>query len=216
MIQISYMSTPLSSPFTTKRIDRFGLFFLIIAIHFLLLRTFTPQSNKDNLIKQSSVQLIFITQQTKKLSNVSSIKSQESSTYTKIKKPTSMQNPAKNNIEETSINEGKIMGELSTNIPKTSSPLNIDVKTITKEMKKEFERGEKSNYKSKYKTFSATIASTYVAKQNGVQVEQVHAFDGRPISKVTTPYGTYCLRHYKPGEKLEMTPPSYAMTCDNY
>lgn len=209
----------MNSNFIISKKNKLGLFIFILFLHCVMLLAITQHSSNEKRASQPAIQLVFLPQQVQKLINLDPI--------TRIKPkvaivPTHAVKQNKTPILSTKNHEAILSNEIVTNeaihTPESTSlpSLNLDVKTITKEMKKEFERGEKSNYKSKYKTFSATIASTYVAKQNGVQVEQVHAFDGRPISKVTTPYGTYCLRHYKPGEKLEMTPPSYAMTCDNY
>ena len=45
------------------------------------------------------------------------------------------------------------------------------------------------------------------SKRRRVIIEKKFAYDGRPVSKVKTPYGTYCVRHPKAGEKLELSPP---------
>ena len=34
----------------------------------------------------------------------------------------------------------------------------------------------------------------------GVEEKLIYQTDGRPVSQVRTPYGTYCVRHRKPGE----------------
>lgn len=205
--------------YVSKRKGKLGLLIFILFLHCLMLLVITQHSSNEKRVSQPSIQLVFLPQQVQKLNtpeHIKYIKPQVSTAHPQTVKPNKIPSDSSNNQEALLSNE--IVTNEAIHTPESTSlpPLNLDVKSITKEMKKEFERGEKSNYKNKYKTFSSTIASTYVAQQNGVQVEQVHAFDGRPISKVTTPYGTYCLRHYKPGEKLEMTPPSFAVSCGNY
>ena len=205
--------------YSYRRIKNLGLFIFIILLHCFFLLFITQHSSYKNRASQSAIQLVLLPQQIQKINEPEyskHIKSQVAIAHPQTVKPHKLPNRATNYQE--AILSNVIMKNEVIDMPESTSlpPLNIDVTSITKGMKKEFEQGEKSNYKSKYKTFSSSIASTYVAKQNGVQIEQIHAFDGRPISKVTTPNGTYCIRHYKPGEKLEMTPPSIPMTCGNY
>jgi hypothetical protein len=92
-----------------------------------------------------------------------------------------------------------------TDIPESSATnlegkLNLDVKNISQSMKKEFDKGDQLKGSNRYDAFHSSLSSQNFAKQNGIQVKEVFAPDGRPISKVTTPYGTYCVRHYKHGD----------------
>lgn len=51
--------------------------------------------------------------------------------------------------------------------------------------------------------------------REGVKYEKKFLFDGRPVTKIITPYGTYCIRHRKPGDLPELTPtpPATPVSC---
>lgn len=51
--------------------------------------------------------------------------------------------------------------------------------------------------------------------REGVKYEKKFLFDGRPVTKIITPYGTYCIRHRKPGDLPESTPtpPATPVSC---
>lgn len=47
----------------------------------------------------------------------------------------------------------------------------------------------------------------------GIEEKRIYETDGRPVSQVKTPYGTYCVRHRKPGEPDHLKPPSVPGKC---
>lgn len=51
--------------------------------------------------------------------------------------------------------------------------------------------------------------------REGVKYEKKFLFDGRPVTKIITPYGTYCIRHRKPGDLPDSTPtpPATPVSC---
>lgn len=94
-----------------------------------------------------------------------------------------------------------------------STKLNLDVKTITKSMKEEFEKRDQTMRKKPFQEFGEAITDASLINHVGNKIESKHMYDGRPVSKVITPFGTYCIRHPKAGEKLELTPPAIPVTC---
>lgn len=49
--------------------------------------------------------------------------------------------------------------------------------------------------------------------EGGIEEQRVYETDGRPVSQIKTPYGTYCVRHRKPGEPDHLKPPSVPGKC---
>ncbi len=47
----------------------------------------------------------------------------------------------------------------------------------------------------------------------GIEEKRIYETDGRPVSQIKTPYGTYCVRHRKPGEPDHLKPPSVPGKC---
>lgn len=85
-------------------------------------------------------------------------------------------------------------------------------------MQNDFTRQEKFSAQppaSPYLVLRKKIAESATTIREGMREEHRFQFDGRPVTKVITPYGTYCIRHRKPGELPELTPPPVAMTCGN-
>jgi hypothetical protein len=86
-------------------------------------------------------------------------------------------------------------------------------------LKDEFSKQEKNfrpethSKQASMKKFSNAIADAVQIPREGLVIEKKFAYDGRPVSKVKTPYGTYCIRHPKAGEKLELSPPSLPVSC---
>ena len=49
--------------------------------------------------------------------------------------------------------------------------------------------------------------------EGGIEEQRIYETDGRPVSQIKTPYGTYCVRHRKPGEPDHLKPPSVPGKC---
>ncbi|MBR7745824.1 hypothetical protein [Undibacterium baiyunense] len=98
-------------------------------------------------------------------------------------------------------------------------PLEKNIRELSLSLKEDFLKQEKNfrpNSKSSseaMKKFSNAIADAAQIQREGVIVEKKFAYDGRPVSKIKTPYGTYCVRHPKAGEKPELSPPPIAVSC---
>lgn len=101
----------------------------------------------------------------------------------------------------------------------TPVPLQKDIRTLSQSLKEDFLKQEKNfrpDSKSQSETmkkFSNAIVDAAQIQREGVIIEKKFAYDGRPVSKIKTPYGTYCVRHPKAGEKLELSPPPLPVTC---
>lgn len=205
----------LSRKLLTHKNKQFPLFLLIASLHLLIIvGSILHQSNKPNttVIKQTFIQLTFIDQPKalpKKAVNKPAVTLFKSMPITKslVSTPSKV---ASKFVVDGAISQTDTAESSATNL---ESKLNLDVKNISQSVKKEFDKGDQLKGSNRYDAFHSSLSSQNFAKQNGIQVKEVFAPDGRPISKVTTPFGTYCVRHYKPGERLEMTPPSFAVSC---
>jgi hypothetical protein len=94
-------------------------------------------------------------------------------------------------------------------------PLQRNIADLTQSLKAEFQQQEK-NLKTKpdsIKQFGNAVADAAQIPREGVKIENKHTYDDRPVSKVKTPYGTYCIRHRKAGELPELVPPPVPSTC---
>ena len=104
--------------------------------------------------------------------------------------------------------------------PSVSPPaIEKNIRNLSQSLKEDFLKQEKnfrpdpkSNTES-MKKFSNALADAALIQREGVIIEKKFAYDGRPVSKIKTPYGTYCVRHPKAGEKLELAPPPLPVTC---
>lgn len=98
-------------------------------------------------------------------------------------------------------------------------PLQKNIRELTMSLKEDFSKQEKNfrpdNYsqQASIRKFSNAIADAAKIPREGVIIEKKFAYDGRPVSKIKTPYRTYCVRHPKAGEKLELSPPPLPVTC---
>jgi hypothetical protein len=96
--------------------------------------------------------------------------------------------------------------------------LNVDVRKISMSMKEDFEKSERFSIRpaeSRYIVLQKKIAESATTIREGTREEHKFQSDGRPVTKVITPFGTYCIRHRKPGESPELVPPSIPVTCGN-
>jgi len=98
-----------------------------------------------------------------------------------------------------------------------SVTLNLDTRNIAKSLNVDepvLDGATPKKNESAYTKF-AQKALQASSPREGVRYENKFLFDGRPVSKVITPYGTYCIRHRKPGELPELTPPATPVSCGN-
>lgn len=64
-------------------------------------------------------------------------------------------------------------------------------------------------------TFQKAFERAERKSVNGTSIESKYQGDGRRVSKVTTPFTTYCIRHRKPGEPTELVPNQVPTNCGN-
>ncbi|MFZ6799948.1 hypothetical protein [Undibacterium sp. Di24W] len=100
----------------------------------------------------------------------------------------------------------------STTIQKNIHDLSLTLKEDLLKQEKNFRSDSKSSADN-MKNLSNALADAARIQREGVIIEKKFAYDGRPVSKIKTPYGTYCVRHPKAGEKLELSPPPLPVTC---
>jgi hypothetical protein len=94
-------------------------------------------------------------------------------------------------------------------------PLQRNIAELTQSLKADFQQQEK-NLKTKpdaIKQFGNAVADAARIPREGVKIENKHTYDDRPVSKVITPFGTYCIRHRKAGELEQLVPPPIPVTC---
>lgn len=104
--------------------------------------------------------------------------------------------------------------------PSPSSPeIQKNIRELSLSLKDDFLKQEK-NYRpdgksssENMKKFSNTLAGVVQSQTEGVVIEKKFAYDGRPVSKIKTPFNTYCVQHLKAGEKLELSPPPLPVRC---
>ena len=105
------------------------------------------------------------------------------------------------------------------NTQSQSRPIEKNIQDLTQILKEDFLKQEKNdrpdpnNRHDSLKKFSNAVAAAAQIQRDGVQIEKKYAYDGRPVSKIKTPYGTYCIRHPKAGEKPELSPPALPVSC---
>lgn len=97
--------------------------------------------------------------------------------------------------------------------PPPSSTLRIDLKAITQSMKEEFNKKDGKPGKKAFQEFGEALDDASLVNHTGTKIVKRFAYDGRPVSKIITPFGTYCIRHPKAGEKPELTPPAIPVSC---
>lgn len=96
--------------------------------------------------------------------------------------------------------------------------LNTDITNITKGLKTDFEARDRVTLKppaSPMSKLGQKIAAAATTQREGYHEERVLLGDGRPVTKVITPYGTYCILHRKPGEIIGNELAAVPVTCGN-
>ncbi|MCH8620168.1 hypothetical protein [Undibacterium sp. TS12] len=102
--------------------------------------------------------------------------------------------------------------------PSSPSVINRDVTAVFQGMKKDFQERDRVTSKvppAAMAKLGARIAASSTVMREGVRHEVYTLGDGRPVSKVITPFGTYCILHRKPGETIGNELATVPVTCDN-
>ena len=100
----------------------------------------------------------------------------------------------------------------------TPATINRDVTGIFKGMKKDFEARDRVSSKAVIPPIAKLgerIAESSLVMREGYKHEVHILGDGRPVSKVITPFGTYCILHRKPGETIGNELATVPVTCGN-
>jgi len=107
------------------------------------------------------------------------------------------------------VNNNAISNQLSNQLSKNT------IRDLTANLKADFLKQEKSASATQASSqkFARTLKEGETVNRDATYVENKNLFDGRPVSKVHTPFGTYCLQHRKPGERDEFVPKTIPMTC---
>ncbi|MFZ6718728.1 hypothetical protein [Undibacterium sp. Ji49W] len=100
----------------------------------------------------------------------------------------------------------------------SATGINRDVGEIFKGLKKDFQERERFASKANLDPIAKMgerIALSGTVNRVGVKHEVHILGDGRPVSKVITPFGTYCILHRKPGEIIGNELATVPVTCGN-
>ena len=96
--------------------------------------------------------------------------------------------------------------------------VNRDTRDIFNGMKKDFQYRDQVSAKAApvaMEKFAAAVQSSSTVMRESYKHEVHILGDGRPVSKVITPFGTYCILHRKPGEIIGNELPTVPVTCGN-
>lgn len=100
--------------------------------------------------------------------------------------------------------------------PATETAITRDTREIFNGLKKDFQYRDQFSVKaapSAMGKFGAALKSASAIMRDSYKHEVQILGDGRPVSEVTTPYGTYCIAHRKPGEILGNELPAVPGAC---
>lgn len=201
-----------------NRIDQLFTLFIILLAHIAMIVIW--QSTKSTFIQIRDSDKVFL------LVAIPQTSPAIKSSPARPAKVTSSKSPVQaKNIEKTSAPEATISAnQTSANHPTPeisppTAPLQKNIRDLNLSLKDDFLKQEKNfrpdskSMNENMKKFSNAITDAAQISREGVVIEKKFAYDGRPVSKVKTPYGTYCIRHPKAGEKLELSPPPLPVTC---
>ncbi len=99
-----------------------------------------------------------------------------------------------------------------------SPPINRDVRAIFNDIKKDFAYRDQVSAKqpdAPMVKLSKAIAAASAVNRDGTHEETFILADGRPVSKITTPFGTYCILHRKPGATVGNELATVPVSCGN-
>jgi hypothetical protein len=202
-------------------INRFGRHIIFIAILLVHVAMLLVWQNKQSPFKQTmntdkSLLLLALPQQKpiKKIAQQKAIQ--------EIKPKSTIQLANKKNISNpeaiTATTQTQTIAS-ETEVLTAQRPIQKNIRDLSQSLKEDFLKQEK-NFRPDSKSsgenrkkFSNALADAAQIPREGVIIEKKFAYDGRPVSKVKTPYGTYCVRHPKAGEKLELSPPPLPVSC---
>ncbi|PXX43967.1 hypothetical protein [Undibacterium pigrum] len=100
--------------------------------------------------------------------------------------------------------------------PSTEIAITRDTREIFNGLRKDFQYRDQVSVKaapSAMGKFGAAVKSASAIMRDSYKHEVQILGDGRPVSEVTTPYGTYCIAHRKPGEILGNELPAVPGAC---
>lgn len=98
------------------------------------------------------------------------------------------------------------------------APINRNTRGIFNSLKKDFQYRDQVSAKAApaaMEKFGAAVQASSTVMRESYKHEVHILGDGRPVSKVITPFGTYCILHRKPGEIIGNELPTVPVTCGN-
>ncbi len=201
--------------------SRFDVLIILGICHFLLLLVLmrTHVQPQDQISASHFMQMIFL----KKTSpikpekiKVSPTKSTPNLAQIRVAKPIdpTINSSPKIQDKTTASSSADTTKNTSENeLPAPRFNLKTDIKAITQSMKEELNKNDLKPKKKAFQEFGEALEDASLVNHTGTNIVKRFAYDGRPVSKVITPFGTYCIRHPKPGEKPELTPPAIPVSC---
>ena len=206
------------------RFSRYLTFFPILLVHIGVILIWQGASPSPNSIANTDkVLLLLALPQQKQTIEITQQKTPKqispTSTVARVNKKTiNTPEPITAKIQTPNTEFESLSATPST--PSLSSPaIQKNIRELSLSLKDDFLKQEKNfrpdskSSSEKMKKFSNTLAGVVQSQTEGVVIEKKFAYDGRPVSKVKTPFGTYCVRHPKAGEKLELSPPPLPVGC---
>lgn len=196
----------------SNRPFRFKLFILLCICHiFLLLALISAKTSRQNKIAPVTFMHVSLLKKAALKPPATAHKSKPSFQTNAQKAPrqviTETKAPTPNEVPDNLA----ITAPIDT--PPPSAPLRIDLKAITLSMKDEFNKKDVKPRKKAFQEFGEALDDASLVNHTGTKIVKRFAYDGRPVSKVITPFGTYCIRHPKAGENPELTPPALPVSC---
>jgi hypothetical protein len=201
-----------------QHINRHLLFIIILVVHIAMILGWKDKHSHFKHTTNTDKTLLLLALPLQK----PSIKITKQKAIQGIKPKLTIQLANKKSISKpeavTATNQNQTLASES-EIQTAQLPIQKNIRDLSQSLKDDFLKQEKNfrpDSKSSgenMKKFSNALADAAQIQREGVIIEKKFAYDGRPVSKVKTPYGTYCIRHPKAGEKLELSPPPLPVTC---
>ena len=201
--------------------SRFDVLIILGICHFLLLLVLmrTHVQTQDQTSASHFMQMVFL----KKTSPIKPEKIKTSPTqstpnlaHIRVTKPVDPTIDSSQKVQDmTTANSSADTTKTASenDLPEPRFNLKIDIKAITQSMKEELNKNDIKPKKKAFQEFGEALEDASLVNHTGTKIVKRFAYDGRPVSKVITPFGTYCIRHPKAGEKLELTPPPLPVSC---
>lgn len=214
--------TPIKNLMQRHRFHQYLTFLLILLVHIAIILIWQRSASSSNKITNNDkVLLLLALPKQKPTTEVAQqrtlVKAKPRSTITSANKKPIIQAEQITTKTQTPVPISE-PNTLSVPAP-TAQPLQKNIRELSLSLKDDFLKQEKNfrpdskSSSEKMKKFSNTLAGVVQSQTEGVVIEKKFAYDGRPVSKVKTPFGTYCVRHPKAGEKLELSPPPLPVSC---